>query len=586
MVESARSQKREAPFSGGEPLHREVRGLAFPSAMARRIAVISLLALAAPLTAATPAPPAPPPPGEGVVYTRPLAVTAPGWVRVPLDLTTLRHLASGSSPGGDLRVLAPSGLPVPSRVAPSLPGGAAEKEGTEGAPEASLTVTSREADCSHPAAAETVCRLVLPAAGQVIGRLTFDLEGRGDIGYRVYEPRDSRWRLLAEGVWPAGPAGAERALTLPPDPVTGDVLRLELYGGGGAGPALRSFRTELAAETVLFYAEQPGSYTLAYGGGGVGAAPRGRPAQRSAATPESPGMVAWLSPGAEEEHPPPGLPAAAVEPGNPLGEVRFAISWKLAAPEARPGTLVRLEVPPEVYGPARADLADLRLAVGDRQIPYLRWTPPAPTLVRETRVEPQRVLARRDQGGLSRVDLALPQTGLPLTQLLLSAPPLPLARGLSVRYVEPARPGVEAGERLAAREVWECSPRPPLPCRVLLPLTGRAPRLLALRFEDRDNPPLGSLDLSLWRRSDVLVFVWPEHGEVHLLAGARNLKAPDYDLAALGDQLLAFPWRPAELAPSEAATPAPRWARWVMPATLALAALLLLVLLRRAIKTA
>jgi len=246
-------------------------------------------------------------------------------------------------------------------------------------------------------------------------------------------------------------------------------------------------------------------------------------------------------------------------------------------------------VPAGVYGAAHPDLSDLRLAVGGRQIPYLRWTPPAPILVRETAVQPVRSWDRRGQGGASRIDVDLPQTGLPLTQLLLTAPPMPLRRGLSLRYIEPTRPAgdtVEAGERLAARQVWDCFPRSPLPCRTLLPLAGRAPRLLELRFEDGDNPPLGTLDLSLWRRSDVLVFVWPERGEVRLLAGARDLKAPDYDLAALGDQLLARPWRPAELDRSGAAAPAPRWTRWGMPVTLGLAALLLFVLLRRSLTAA
>jgi len=565
------------------------------------VLVAALLAVAPSLLAAAPTVPAAPstPPEAGFLYTRPVAVPAPGWVQVPLDLTTLRHLtpggnigasggSGGNGTGGDLRVFAPSGLEVASRVAPYLPGQEGRVE-AENAPEPSLAVTSREADCSHPAANRTVCRLVLPAAGQVIERLMLEISGdAGEIGYRLYEPRDGRWRPLAEGAWPAGTTGdTQHSLDLPPDPVAGDSLRLELYGAGSSAPEIKSFGAEVAVETVLFQAAEPGTYLLAYGGG-AGARKelprRDRPAGSE---------VTWLTPAAEQEHPPPLLPAPAVEPGNPLGETRFASAWKVVAPEARPGGLVRLEVPVGVYGPAHPDLSDLRLAVGGRQIPYLRWTPPAPTLVRETAVQPVRSWDRRGQGGASRIDVDLPQTGQPLTQLLLTAPAMPLRRGLSLRYIEPTRPAgdtVEAGERVVARQVWDCFPRSPLPCRTLLSLAGRAPRLLELRFEDGDNPPLGTLDLSLWRRSDVLVFVWPERGpeqgEVQLLAGARGLKAPDYDLAALGDQLLARPWRPAELDKSGAAAPAARWTRWVMPATLGLAALLLFVLLRRSLTAA
>src|SRR5882724_5839657 len=538
MIESSYSLEREAPLSGGRSrgLHGPMRSLP--------VLVAALLAVAPSLLAAAPTVPAAPstPPEAGFLYTRPVAVPAPGWVQVPLDLTTLRHLtpggnigasggSGGNGTGGDLRVFAPSGLEVASRVAPYLPGQEGRVE-AENAPEPSLAVTSREADCSHPAANRTVCRLVLPAAGQVIERLMLEISGdAGEIGYRLYEPRDGRWRPLAEGAWPAGTTGdTQHSLDLPPDPVAGDSLRLELYGAGSSAPEIKSFGAEVAVETVLFQAAEPGTYLLAYGGG-AGARKelprRDRPAGSE---------VTWLTPAAEQEHPPPLLPAPAVEPGNPLGETRFASAWKVVAPEARPGGLVRLEVPVGVYGPAHPDLSDLRLAVGGRQIPYLRWTPPAPTLVRETAVQPVRSWDRRGQGGASRIDVDLPQTGQPLTQLLL---------------------------------------------------VGRAPRLLELRFEDGDNPPLGTLDLSLWRRSDVLVFVWPERGpeqgEVQLLAGARGLKAPDYDLAALGDQLLARPWRPAELDKSGAAAPAARWTRWVMPATLGLAALLLFVLLRRSL---
>jgi hypothetical protein len=564
-------------------------------------AVVSLLALAAPLAAGSAAARAATtagPPGESFLYTRKAAVAGMGWVRVPLDLTTLRHLTPGGSP--DLRVFSPSGMEVPSRVAPYLPGAEGR---VETGPEPSLSTTSREVDCQHPAPARTVCRLVLPASGQVLKRLLLETgggDGGGEIGYRVYEPRSSHWWQITEGAWPtadlgstgstgsSGRTGTGHEIVLPPEPVTGDALRLELYGET-ASPELKSFSAELAIEVVLFQAEEPGTYTLAYGGAASGRKELSKAPRRAERAEGAEEETVWVNLGPEEEHPPPPLPKPAVEPGNPLGETRFAISWKIAAPEARPGSLVRLEVPAAAYGPARPDLADLRLAVGGHQIPYWRWTPPAPALVRETSAQPVRSWDRRGQGGASRIDLDLPQTGLPLTQMMLTALPMPLKRGLSLHYLEPARPGASAGERVAAHTVWQCLSRPPLPCRDLLPLDGRAPRLLTLRFEDGDNPPLGNLDLSLWRRDDVLVFVWPERGpdgDVRLLAGARDLEAPDYDLAALGDQLLARPWRPAEIDQGGGEAPVPRWTRWVMPLTLGLATLLLFLLLRGVLKTA
>jgi hypothetical protein len=156
-----------------------------------------------------------------------------------------------------------------------------------------------------------------------------------------------------------------------------------------------------------------------------------------------------------------------------------------------------------------------------------------------------------------------------------------------VRYVErrPLRRRGRDGEPAAvARQIWECSPQPPLPCRAWLDLPGgRAPELLTVRFADGDDPPLAGVDLALWRRRDVLLFAWPEDGPVSLLAGASGLAAPDYDLESMGDLLLARAGRTAELdlAGRLAAEEAAWWSRWLMPAALGLAGLFLLFLLRR-----
>ncbi len=55
---------------------------------------------------------------EGFHYTREVQVPASGWVRVPLDLAALQHLAPGAS---DLHVLSPAGNEIPFRVEPAAP---------------------------------------------------------------------------------------------------------------------------------------------------------------------------------------------------------------------------------------------------------------------------------------------------------------------------------------------------------------------------------------------------------------------------------------------------------------------------------
>jgi hypothetical protein len=136
------------------------------------------------------------------------------------------------------------------------------------------------------------------------------------------------------------------------------------------------------------------------------------------------------------------------------------------------------------------------------------------------------------------------------------------------------------------RETWDCDPEPPLPCRAVLALHGAGPDILAVRIHDGDDPPLAHLGAEVWRRSDVLLFVWPPipeggEGKVRLLAGARDLAAPDYDFAVLGPVLLARPWQPAELDLEQESADGAPWGRWVLPGALGVAAVFLLLLLRR-----
>jgi hypothetical protein len=613
---------------------------------------------------------------EGFHYTREVEVPAAGWVRVPLDLAALQHLAPGAM---DLHVFAPGGGEVPVRVAASVPrserspvtvqevkkegkgwvilldtgAGTAPHErlvfditrttvapsvvlesspdnaawrplaagdlfrigsadglertslsypatrdrylrlhwpGEAGLPRVSavevetvtgpsVTVGVEDAECDTSRPGLAVCVLSLPASGQLLRRLTLEVEGDGRVGYVLREPRDARWSPLARGVWQREGERTRHLLTGTREPLAGSLLRLELHGSGETPPRLAAWGADLAVQTALFRAEEPGRYTLAYGGGA--------PAESRPASPPAGVEIAWLEAGPEREHPLPPLPATVTAPGIALGDRGFSGSWTVIAPSAKPGDLVRLEIPDGVYGTARRDLGDLRLAAGERQIPFFRWSPPAPVLAAEERdLRPDPV----SRGGSeSQVEINLPGTGLPLTELDLSVPPAPLRRAVGVRYLQPARSLREkAGgrdESPVARETWECRPEPPLPCRQQFPLPGPAPALLGVRFHDGDNPPLTGLDAAVWRRSDILLFVWPEVGTdtpVRLLAGAEGLRDPSYDLETLGDALLGRPWQPAELdLEGRASEGGAGWSRWVMPVTLAIAGIFLLLLLRR-----
>jgi len=234
----------------------------------------------------------------------------------------------------------------------------------------SIDFATRAAECRRGAAGAQVCTLALPAPGQILRRLTLEIEGKGTVGYRLYAPAEARWRLLHEGIWQRSGSRTEQFLEGQREPLAGGLLRLELHGVGDT-PRLLGWRVDLAVQTVLFQADEPGRYTLAYGGA-VRRDVRDRDRDRDHAGEPAEGIeIAWIAAGPERDHPVPPLPDAGA-PGAPLGRLRFESSWAVAAPTAKPGDLVRLELLDVVYGAARPDLGDLRLELGTRQIPFLR----------------------------------------------------------------------------------------------------------------------------------------------------------------------------------------------------------------------
>jgi hypothetical protein len=182
---------------------------------------------------------------------------------------------------------------------------------------------------------------------------------------------------------------------------------------------------------------------------------------------------------------------------------------------------------------------------------------------------------------------------LPLSALVVTAPAAEAGGGRTpptrrVRAVfSDAGPG--AGGRAPAPGPWlewPCPAPAPLPCRLTVALAdaeGRGARRLAVEIDDRGAEPLPAVDLELWRRRDVLLFAWPAGDEGPLLgAGAAGLEAPDYELAARRDELLARPWREARLAAEGAEEAAGgRLGAWAIALALVGAAVALVVLLDR-----
>jgi hypothetical protein len=463
----------------------------------------------------------------------------------------------------------------------------------------SLTVRGESAACRREGAA-AVCTLPLPGALPPGLRLHLRLVpasatggASGErVGYRISRPFVGQWATLAEGTAAARGEVAEVAVPLPATSLPGEPLRLELYGGA-APPRLAGWALEVAQPSVAFYAPRAGRYTLAYGGGEAppreadGARREETSGTAGAPAPGEPDATAWVVPGPERAQELPPLPATAVAPGAPLGDTAFAHFWPVRAPRVRAGEIVRLDLPASVVDASGPDLPDVRLAVGERQLPYVHLSPETPALVaarRGLRPRPER------RGGKSSVTLKVEPQQWVETASLTATPPF--RRWLTVSTPFALTPGLNRvpglGDAWDREEgFWDCYSSPPLFCRREVDLPGLLTDRVIIRFDDRDNPPIPAVDVAVWRRRQVLVFVWPAAGEVRLLAGASDLAAPRYDLELLAPQLLARPWRPARVdvgGGGPAAREAP-WQPWLLPAALAVAGAGLLLLLGRLLAT-
>jgi hypothetical protein len=440
-----------------------------------------------------------------------------------------------------------------------------------------------------PAAARVVCRLPLGGAGRFLRRLCFAAAAEAPSGYRLFVAEQGRWEAVAEGV---AAAGTPRCLPLDLALAEAeDALRLELYGGGDEPPAVRDATAELRGESLLFRARRAGRHTLAYGPAVARSARSERPAVPSGVT------ATAVEPGPEEAEEvaaaAPGLPAT----GGPAPAVTFGETWAVVADDPEPDALHRLVLAPEVYAAATEDLGDLRLIVpgfgAEVQLPYLRWRPEEPVLAAERRG----AVPEPGDGGTSGLELEVPEAGLPLSALVVTAP-APEAGGGRTPPTRRVRAvfsdgGSGAGDRTRVAGPWlewPCPAAPPLPCRLTVALAeaeGRGARRLAVEIDDRGAEPLPAVDLELWRRRDVLLFAWPAGDAPPLLgAGAAGLEAPDYELAARRDELLARPWREARLAAEEdAQATGGRLGAWAIALALVGAAAALVVLLDRILES-
>jgi hypothetical protein len=211
--------------------------------------------------------------------------------------------------------------------------------------------------------------------------------------------------------------------------------------------------------------------------------------------------------------------------GAPLEIEEFRYARKILP---GPPGLVTLTLDAAVL--AHSSLDDLRLAdVKGRQIPYLLEEAPKPLLL--DLPEPERL------GGeprwRSRYHLQMPYPTLPASRLLIETP-----AGVFERPVELEGPRSRRGEPRwsSAPGVWRHAD-PGKPAPLALDIPARAGATVDLLLDEGDNAPLPlgrmRLEVPTWR----LRFFHPGGGDVRLLYGRKDLRAPRYDLSLIASQL-------------------------------------------------
>jgi hypothetical protein len=232
-----------------------------------------------------------------------------------------------------------------------------------------------------------------------------------------------------------------------------------------------------------------------------------------------------------------GVPAE----GRAIDAAQWARRRRVIGPCA---TVLALEVPPEVLSRSPG-LADLRLVVEDRQVPYIVERA---TLVRRAPL-PLEALAPGRGPGVSRWRGRLPAPGLPVDLVRCTVADPVFRRGVTLAEEASAERG---GSRRLAGAVWERRGGDGTG-EFVLPLQGRLDGdAVVLEVDDGDNPPLALRECTVSWRTSRLLFKPPAGKEVALLYDNPRAGSPRYDLALLADELLAADAGAATLAPEEA----------------------------------
>jgi hypothetical protein len=231
--------------------------------------------------------------------------------------------------------------------------------------------------------------------------------------------------------------------------------------------------------------------------------------------------------------------ADLMKPGRPFDPRAHRFSFAVDVPASREG-LARIPLTAEVFASAREDLGDLRVVDGDgAQWPYLIVPNDHPVDVEATvtRIESP------DGVATSRYRIAISPSPLPIVALELDVRDAFVQRD----FVLVARRDGEIVERLSGPFVVA----PDRPSRsIAITLAGNLVDAIEVDVQDGDENPVRIARARLSVSARDLFLVAPE-GRYALLAGARNVEAPVYDLQRARALVLVAEREDASLGPRE-----------------------------------
>ncbi|MBL9203155.1 MAG: DUF3999 family protein [Opitutaceae bacterium] len=398
-------------------------------------------------------------------------------------------------------------------------------------------------------AGETVLTLELAAARTPLANLRFATDARlfnrrVTVGIRALVEEDTIERTLASGtIYRLAPDGeAEVRHTRVPLDFAPPTRELIVHIANGDSPPLAITSVEVTRRELRghFDAAAPGDYALLSGHTQV-AAPRYDVATlRLGAR----ALERILTPG-------PLTPNPAYRAPETLAGVALAgaaldtAPWRFRkAVRVATAGVQQLELDLDVLAQAQRGLGDVRLVRDGAQVPFLLERPNlsrALELTAKPADDPKRPR-------VSRWEIALPRTGLPLTRLTLSSPTALFQRQLRLFELIADDRGNRHERTLASAE-WSHTPenKGPLTLALSTPPTSTA---LVLETENGDNPPITLSGVTVAHPVARLLFK-SDTTPVALYYGHAGAAAPRYDLALVASQILAATKEAATLGPEE-----------------------------------